>query len=67
MAYLDVVHIDKEKIQLEISGRGQRSGKVNIPVIQVLRPSLVHSYLSRSEKRHFLLLASVAVPTSMTN
>lgn len=34
MAYLDYVYIDKEKIQLDISGRGQTSGKVNIPVTE---------------------------------
>lgn len=67
MAYLDAVHIDEEKIQLEISGRGQTSEKVHIPLIQVPRPSLVHIYLCRSQKQHFLLQASVAMPTSMTN
>lgn len=56
-----------KKIKLGFSGRDQTSGKVNIPVIQVLRSRLVHIYLCRNKKQHFFLLASVALPTSMTN
>lgn len=55
MLDLDYFFIDKANIEEEISGRGQTFGMVNISVIQV--PEF-------SKKQHFLLLVSVAMPTS---
>lgn len=43
-------------MKLEISKRGQISGEINIPVLQVFSSSLVHIYINYNKKLHSTIL-----------